>query len=215
MSAPPDLPVAEVESAELGRLATELGVADEMPGPSLAGWISDTSETFGAWLASLLVERLGIVSGLAGSLVQYSLALLLLILLAFGAIYLWRWWQRHRVPGEQPAIEGARVEPVAERPDSADSWAERLHGRLGAGDAAAAAEALWWWLATTLGAEAEPSWTSRELIVRAGRRDLAPPVRRLDWMLYGPWSPDVAEVETLWRELGERMLPAMPTEEVS
>ena len=113
-----------------------------------------------------------------------------------------------RIVTTTPAASAPEVEPLVETPDSVETWTVELRRLLAEGDGVGAAEALWWWLANILEADAEPSWTSRELIARVGRRDLAPAVRRLDWMLYGPWSPDAGEVEGLWRDLAERSRPA-------
>jgi len=61
-----------------------------------------------------------------------------------------------------------------------------------------ALEALWWWLARTLtGGEAEPDWTSRDLVARSGREDLRELARRLDAFTYGPRPPQVSELRGL------------------
>ncbi len=79
-----------------------------------------------------------------------------------------------------------------------------MRRRLEAGDVSAAVEALWWWLASGLVADrAEPSWTSRELVARAGRQDLLADVRRLDRMMYGAARPSADDVSRLWSDLRE------------
>lgn len=121
----------------------------------------------------------------------------------------------------QPAPEADAVVPVAaaaaDRPGgrSRAAWAEELRRRLESDDAAGACHALWWWLAAVLVpgvAEAAlpraalpvgASWTSRELVARAGRADLSAPVRRLDRMLYGAARPGVEDVRRLWADLEE------------
>ena len=66
----------------------------------------------------------------------------------------------------------------------------------------ASTEALWWWLAGVLvGDRAEASWTSRELVARAGRRDLLADVRRLDRLMYGAGRRRIEDVRDLWRAL--------------
>ena len=71
---------------------------------------------------------------------------------------------------------------------------------------AAACEALWWWLARSLLADpVEASWTSRELLVHAGRRDLTPGVRHLDRLIYGAVPPSPDDVRGLWGELREAL----------
>ena len=76
--------------------------------------------------------------------------------------------------------------PNPQPESSGPHWQSELERHLRHGDAAAATMALWWWLAGRLvGDRAKASWTSRELVHRAGRRNLIPAVRRLDHMLYG------------------------------
>ena len=98
--------------------------------------------------------------------------------------------------------------PRRPAPASRD-WAEELRRRLEGGDVAAALEALWWWLATQVGVpDADPSWTSRELLVHAGRGDLRRPVRRLDHMIYGPEAPAIGDVQEFWHGLRIHVVPA-------
>ena len=86
-------------------------------------------------------------------------------------------------------------------PPGAD-WEGELERRLARGDVPAALEALWWWLAGRLEAPAaEASWTTRELVVRAGRRDLLRLVMPLDRLLYGAGQPSEGEVRGLFASL--------------
>jgi hypothetical protein len=43
----------------------------------------------------------------------------------------------------------------------------------------------------------DPSWTSRELLVRAGRPDLGPWAAALDRMTYGPRRPAAGDLREL------------------
>lgn len=153
------------------------------------------------------VEKLAAAAKLAARVV-FVIALALLAATLAGAL-LEDYRRRRERALEEDAVNPVET-PAPDRPEgrSSDDWAAELRRRLAAGDAAAACHALWWWLAAILApgiAEAalSPSWTSRELIVRAGRSDLAGPVRRLDRMLYGAARPGVEDVRRLWGDLEE------------
>jgi hypothetical protein len=96
---------------------------------------------------------------------------------------------------ETPVV-GERREPA---PDlDAALWRAELERLLGEGRSAEALEATWWWLARSLaGSRALADWTSRDLVSRTGRRDLAALVRRLDALIYGPHRPAPEEVRGL------------------
>jgi hypothetical protein len=86
----------------------------------------------------------------------------------------------------------------------AAGWRAELERLLAAGQVAGALEALWWWLARSLaGGDAEPDWTSRDLVARAPRDDLRGLVRRLDAFTYGPWRPAVEDLRGLVGRLEE------------
>lgn len=87
---------------------------------------------------------------------------------------------------------------------NAAAWRAELERRLAAGRVAEALEALWWWLARTVAGErAEPDWTSRDLVTRAGREDLRELVRRLDAFTYGPHRPAAEDLRRLVGRLEE------------
>jgi hypothetical protein len=105
-----------------------------------------------------------------------------------------------RTEGDIAEIE----RPPAAR--SAAAWRAELERRLGEGHIAEALEALWWWLARSLAAgQAEPAWTSRDLVVRSRREDLRDLVRRLDAFTYGPRRPAVEELRRLVGGLEEAL----------
>ena len=86
--------------------------------------------------------------------------------------------------------------PAAEL--DAAGWRAELDRRLAAGRSAEALEAAWWWLARSLaGSLALADWTSRDLVIRAGRPELAALIRRLDAFIYGPRRPAAEEVRGL------------------
>jgi hypothetical protein len=104
--------------------------------------------------------------------------------------------RRRRPVKEDGDALSAALPPAA--PRDAAAWRAELDRRLAEGSIPEALEALWWWLARTLaGGEAEPDWTSRDLVTRSGREDLRDLARRLDAFTYGPRPPEAAELRGL------------------
>ncbi|HSS50350.1 MAG TPA: hypothetical protein VLX28_15540 [Thermoanaerobaculia bacterium] len=96
--------------------------------------------------------------------------------------------------------------PAPARELDAAGWRAELERRLAAGRSAEALEAAWWWLARSLaGSRALADWTSRDLMMRAGRPDLASLIRRLDAFIYGPRRPAPEEVRGLVDRLEEAL----------
>jgi hypothetical protein len=93
----------------------------------------------------------------------------------------------------------------------AAGWRAELERRLAEGRIPEALEALWWWLARSLaGAEAEPDWTSRDLVARSRRKGLQRDqlrdlVRRLDAFTYGPRPPAADDLRALLGRLEESL----------
>ncbi|MEL7058925.1 MAG: hypothetical protein AAGN46_02745 [Acidobacteriota bacterium] len=199
---PPPVPAAATGDAELIReIVQREAVVTEPPGPSLLerlwalvegkiGWSFPSVDlpTLPVWLAQWLpIALLGIA-------------------LAWIA---WIWLSRLR-PRGAPMMDDLEIisgVPVAASGSEAPArdWEREAHERLAAGRAAAALEAIWWWLACRLLPQrtVDPSWTSRELLVRAERLDLAAAVRRLDRQIYGEGEPAVDDVRAMWRSLRE------------
>ncbi|HEX9942752.1 MAG TPA: hypothetical protein VGG03_12090 [Thermoanaerobaculia bacterium] len=112
-----------------------------------------------------------------------------------------RFHARRREPGAVAAVEARAAELL-----DAPGWRAELERRLAAGRTAEALEAAWWWLARSLaGSRAEPDWTSRDLVARARRQDLADLVRRLDLLAYGPRRPGLDDVRTLVARMEEAL----------
>ena len=106
--------------------------------------------------------------------------------------------RRGRRPQTPEALAGVAAATAAGRELDAAGWRAELDRRLAAGRTAEALEAAWWWLARSLaGSRAEPDWTSRDLMTRVGRPDLAGLVRRLDAFIYGPRRPALDDVRGL------------------
>jgi hypothetical protein len=111
---------------------------------------------------------------------------------------------RRTAPEPRSSALAAGAAPVPLR--DAAGWRAELESRLAAGRIPEALEALWWWLARSLaGPEAEPDWTSRDLVARSRGRDLRDLVRRLDAFTYGPRPPGVEDLRGLLGRLDEAL----------
>jgi hypothetical protein len=166
------------------------------------------------WTRNLLENAEGLGRGIAfvaKAFVWAAAAALLILLLTF----LFRLSRRLTArSGEEAREEPAGIPAPPPAPMDAGGWRRRLEELLEAGRLEEALEALWWWLARSLaGPAADPSWTSRELLRRARRRDLAGLLQRLDAYQYGPRRPSSGQVQVLVRELTETL--AGPTAEAA
>jgi hypothetical protein len=173
------------------RVMAESGV-DRTPAPEgWIGYVRGLAESFAEWMVRAF-PRLSGVRALADH--AGTLCLVLLGLLLLGVVYAWlRGAARRRRPSP-PAPPAAAAPPPPEARDRA-AWRAEIDRRLGRGDVPGALEALWWWFARSVSAaEVDPSWTSRELLARSGRADLAPLARGLDRLLYGSARPTAADV---------------------
>lgn len=203
-------PALSADAAGLRQVLVEHRIETARPRPGLALYMRDAglafSERLARWIAGVLPRLARFEGPMIEQVLKLLLALMAAALLGFSIRFaLLRWRQRPRVrpPGPIREIDGAADEP---RIRPAAYWEAELRRRLDAGEVAAATLALWWWLASGLvGDRARPSWTTRELIARAGRRDLTPGVRRLDRMIYGNERPSAESVDRLWRELREAL----------
>ncbi len=194
----------EADCEMLRQTMLDARIATDRPRPGPALWASDAGIAFSRWLAEWLEHVLPGFTRLWTPLLEpalkVALAVLAAMLLAFLVRLAFERRRRARVRSPEPVrVLDAAGDETAER-----DWDGELRLRLESGDVAAAVEALWWWLARRLVADrAAPSWTSRELIRAAGRRDLRAQVRRLDRMMYGAAQPEAGDVSRLWGELRE------------
>ena len=204
-AAEPRPSLAPADRDALAEIVAESGVVAVPEAPSFAAYARDLGDVVMEWIADLL-ERLApdmdafvVEAARVGAGLIFAVALALLAVLVFRVL---RGQLARRRRGEAAVTVAGGTEAQRPRLD----WAGELRRRLAAGEVAAACEALWWWLAQALAGDAVAgSWTSRELLARTGRRDLAAPVRRLERMTYGAAAPAVDDVRRLWREFEEAL----------
>lgn len=145
----------------------------------------------------------GVVRGLGffGQLVIVGAVLLLALALLSRLVERWR----RSAPADERVVDVETVAP--ELAWNASQWRHELEERMRRGEVAASLEAAWWWLARSLaGPRVDESWTSRELVTRLGRRDLAPHLATLDGMCFGTRKPEIHEVQAFV----ERVETALP-----
>jgi hypothetical protein len=171
------------------------GVDQRVEPASWADYTSAVAEAIRDWLRDR-VEGLDLpIPPGTGTAIAWTIVALLAVSLG---VLITRgvagWLSRRRAPRAVPAA--VAVEPAASRRAAAD-WAAEAQGRLARGDVRGALEAAWWWLASALSAAVDPTATTRELVMGAGRRDLVPLARRMDVLTYGAAPPSVADVRDL------------------
>lgn len=204
-------PLLAADPALVEQALREGAVATQRPAPGIADYGAD----LGAAVARFFIELLGSILGAVGGavsadfLVDVLFGVLALAVAALLFLVL-RWLLEKRRP--RPVVELAPQGGPPALPPGAD-WEAEVETRLARGEARPALEALWWWLAGRIEARsAERSWTTRELVRRAGRKDLLRAVVPLDRFLYGAGEPRPSEVRDLFDTL-RRRLGAGPAEE--
>ncbi len=201
---PGSLVSLEADHELLRQVMVESRVATDRSRPGLTLWAQDAGLAFSRWMAGVVERALPGFNRWLVPFIEPAMRLLLMLLVAVLLIFLTRYaferWRR-RTPATREPVQhlGAAADAAAAR-----DWEGELRRQLERGDVAASTRALWWWLAGCLvGDRAEPSWTSRELAAKAGRRDLSAGVRRLDRMMYGAARPQAGDVRRLWSDLRE------------
>lgn len=199
-------PAAEADPALVEEAVRQGSVAAERLPPRVAEYAYDLTAYLGRLLERLIKAAGGAVPenfgvGCLGFVVVLALLLAFWLLLRL-------WLGRSKKGPESVELAPASAAPAL--PPGAD-WEGELEERLGRGEVHAALQALWWWLAGRLGAPAaQASWTTRELVERAGRRDLRLLVTPLDRLLYGAGQPTAGEVRGLFDSF-RAALPAEPS----
>ncbi len=199
---------AEADTALIARLFEQTRATSRPPAPGWSEYARELARAGAEWLEALLAPvarglgaRVQWLEYAAIGLVVVTLALLLFMLGRALVLSL----RRRREPAGAPA---APREPAAAPGASKGPgyWRSEVDARLAQGDVKGALAALWWWLAAALVTRnVDATWTSRELLEHAQRRDLLPLARALDRQAYGPIPPGHDEV----RRLAARMEGAL------
>jgi hypothetical protein len=197
-AAPVVLPHQGADQALLRRLMEQEKIARTVPGVDWTEYLVTLARAVIDALGDLLSPAGDAIRGLGLSMEGVSrvvLALLAVMVLAIAVTFALRLLRQRRRPAAVP-VEAAATLPPAPRDPAA--WRGALEERLRAGGIAEALEAAWWWLAASVSrGPVDPSWTSRELLARAGRGDLAHWAATLDRMTYGPRRPMADELRRL------------------
>ena len=189
------------------RVLEETRVETRLPQPGVADYLQDLLRGLIHRISELLAPLQDYAGGLSkallivlGSVVTAGFVLLIAVVIRS----LLRWLRS----GEQGRQEGA-VEALSppEPPNWGESaWRAELERRMGRADVKGSLEATWWWIARSIADErAETSWSSRELLDRAGRRDLGDALAKLDRMRFGALLPSVGDVGDLVSQLEARL----------
>ena len=178
------------------RILGETGVATKPAAPGVTTYLGAWVGAVVRWVGRFFADRPGLTSGIlnAAIIIAILTVALALTLLALSII------RRTRV--RKPHGQGTAFPAWAEAPDGApplgnrSAWRAKILERLSHGDVAGALEAFWWWLASSLplDSDIDASWTTRELLIQARRRELLGLGARLDALMYGSRIPSAEDV---------------------
>lgn len=178
------------------RVLMETRVSTTPAGPAITGYLGAWMNAGVRWVTTFLSARPSLGRGLglaAGIIAVLTVALAVALVL----VQLLRGF-RGRASRAGSAVRLDWTEAPGRTFPTADrlAWKGEIERRLGLGDIAGALVALWWFLATSLslGTDIDSSWTTRELLLKASRRDLLGLGRRLDALMYGPKGPSPGEI---------------------
>lgn len=187
----------------LDQLYRETGAAREPPEPGWTEYGRHVGVRLVRWIG-IHLEPLDLPVGVMARALGYGILALSLVTLA---VLLWRLLAGLRWGNQSDGRASPALAPMPEEGLLREEpWRARIDEHLAGGSVQAALEAVWWWLAvSTTSREVDASWTSRELLAAAGRRDLSPLARELDRMAYGPERPSRNDVRQLVRSLEARL----------
>lgn len=194
-SPPISFPHQPADQALLQQVFEQERITRTMPDPEWSDYFVDLARTLLGALPDFMAPARNALAGLGLSMETVATVLLALLgaaVAALAVIALLRMRRRRKPPAapEEVAFE-ALPAPTRDR----DAWRALLEDHLRAGRMAEALEAAWWWLAASVSrGPVDPSWTSRELLARAGRLDLGAGASTLDRMIYGKHRPAAADV---------------------
>jgi hypothetical protein len=181
-------------------LERALAGVERTPAPPEGSYLGELGHAFQEALVRAILRGAEMLHLMRTTFLAIAVVVMLAAVLLIVRALLPRLRQRSRRP-EPGALAST---PAAAAARDAAGWRAELERRLAEGRTAEALEAAWWWLARSLAGDgAEPDWTSRDLVARARRPDLAPLVRWLDGLTYGPRRPALDDVRSLVGRLEE------------
>jgi hypothetical protein len=200
---PTEEPLPAETRQRVEQLVREHSISTHHPDPAPWAYFGDLVSHLFRALVERLTPLLGDGDWLATT-VRWLARLLFVLALIVVALAVRR-WLRGRIA--EPAPVAAATQTLPTEPDRQADRERAVLDCLRDGPVEAALEALWWWLAECLGdRDADPSWTTRELVSRHDRRDLAAPVRLFDRLVYGAAEPRIEEVRALYQQLRQRLV---------
>lgn len=178
---------------------------ERAPAPPQASYLAELTQAFWQRVGELLLRggralRLSAEAQtwIAAGLVALAVAALVWMLLALLR-------RRRQATLREAGAAGSGPVPTVAAWD-AEAWRaelerclseERSEERIGE-----ALRAAWWWLARSIaGPEAEPDWTSRDLLARTRKRELRDLLRRLDALTFGADRPGLADLRRLAEQI--------------
>ncbi len=201
-------PQSTADRRLLDSIYEQHGIDGRANEPDAGLYFQDLGRALGDSVTSWLDRHLGTFASATSAIIG-PVAYGLLLLLAVASLALWGriLWRRRGASGTtDPSLQRLDTpRPGGEAQGAAVTWEAQLRQAIDADDVPEAMEALWWWLAEALDTVADAAWTSRELVLRAGRRDLLPQVRRLDRLIYSSGQPAIGDVVGLWDDLQRRV----------
>jgi hypothetical protein len=191
--------IATADRALVERILADSGV-ERSPVPPRGSYPSELAAAAWQRLIELVArgaEALRLSPGLQ-VLIVAGLVGLALAALAWTAVVLLR---RRRAALREAAAVTASPAVLGAAWD-AGAWRAELERCLAEGRTGEALQAAWWWLARSIaGSEAEPDWTSRDLLARTPRGELRGLLRRLDALTFGAERPGLADVSRLAEQI--------------
>ncbi len=172
--------------------------------PPQASYLAELSQAFWHGVAELIARgaralHLGPEAGVWMVLVLVALGLVAIAWIVISLLRLRQPAQRQTEP------EVSALAAAAAKWDAA-AWRSELERCLAEERIGDALRAAWWWIARSIaGPEAEPDWTSRDLLRRTKRRELREILRRLDVLTFGADRPAVTDL----RQLAEQIRGAL------
>lgn len=196
---------ADVEMVR--KILRETGVATNPAGPPLTSYLGAWIEALTRWIAGFFAERPGMAGGILNAAVVIAIITLAFALILVALSIVRRVRNRGPRGPSAPRLRGTGIPEDAPPLRDRFAWKAEIEARLSRGDIAGALEAFWWWLASSLPLESDvdASWTTRELLVKARRRELLGLGGTLDMLMYGPRTPSPENVTACLARFEEKL----------